>query len=413
VAGAEINPLLHFVTTGENEGRWPAGSKPDENDRFPRAAAWAAQDDAAPEAAIVFLIDLVQDVSMLRPLVLMAAEFDLPIMILVSGRFAFLDHEGTWQAEIAALAGDTGARVLIFGSAKEAADVLPERGLIFAASESSAPAHALSHAVFVQAPEHLYKVTLQHGFECLGFRHNREHDRTNGETIHFAADSVCAWYSRPALTAFDHGAGTDLCITGPTSLLYHPPAEVRQLENEADALAPGLIGENLHSVRYLADEGLVEEFVRGISQLAASESRRAISVRPHPAGAFIAHHRDRLPNNVLIAAGPLWKIGLERHAYAICSASSLVIDAMLAGVPTAIWQDRGGLVDTSAFDGLPKVSDPHEWIAFAQQARLHPGEFISAQRRWLDALGFVTDPATVRSRFEKLFGAFVAQPKVH
>lgn len=402
VARIGVNPLLHFVTTGQREGRWPAGSRPAEHDRFPRAGA---PDAPRPEDAIVFLFDLVQDVSALRPLVLMAKRFDLPIIVLISGRFALLDREGSWQDEVAALVAETDATALIFGSAEQAVGVLPGRGLMFSASESSAPAHALNHNVFARAPAGLHKVTVQHGFECLGFRHNREHDRAHGETIHFAADSVCAWFARPALTAFDEGGGSTLVVTGPPHVLTPAaPQESRPSER-----LPGLIGENLHSVRYLADERLVEEFLDDLSSLAASENPQALSLRPHPAGMFVKNRGDRLPGNVQVKDGPLWKIGMGQHAYAICSASSFVIDAMLAGVPTAVWQDRSGLVDTSAFAGLPKVSGPEEWIGFARQARAQPQDFIDAQNRWLHSLGFVTDPAEVRARFAALFNAHIVR----
>lgn len=401
-----INPLLHFVTTGQWEGRWPAGSRPAEHDRFPRAGAPGGPEAPRPEAAIVFLIDLVQDVSVLRPLVLMATGFDLPIIVLISGRFALLDREGSWQDEVAALVTETDATALIFGSAEQAVEVLPRRGLMFSASESSAPTHALNHNVFARAPAGLHKVTVQHGFECLGFRHNREHDRAHGETIRFAADSVCAWFARPALTAFDDGAGSTLIVTGPPNVLT--PAALPQ-EGRASEPLPGLIGENLHSVRYLADKRLVEEFLGNLSSLAASDSPQALSLRPHPAGMFVKNQGDRLPGNIQVRDGPLWNIGIRQHAYAICSASSFVIDAMLAGVPTAIWQDRSGSVDTSAFDGLPKVSGPEEWIRFANKARAQPQGFVDAQNRWLHSLGFVTDPAEVRARFTALFNAHTDQ----
>ncbi|WP_121118345.1 hypothetical protein [Croceibacterium ferulae] len=401
VARAGTNPLLHFITSGQQEGRWPAGTKPDEHDRFPRAIAPERAGKETPDRAIVFLVDLVQDVGVLRPLVLMATGYDLPIIILVSGRFAFLDGDGAWQDEIAALADETGATVLIFGTADEAAAVLPPHGLMFSASESSAPAHALNHAVFTVAPARLHKVTVQHGFECLGFRHNREHDRAHGEVIRFAADTVCAWYDRPALTAFVPDASTRLLVTGPPSLL-DPPMRGALAQGPGTPL-PGLVSENLHSVRYVADDRLVEEFLRALSRLAASEDGHSIALRPHPAGAFVANQQGRLPGNVRPRPGPLWKIGLPDHAYAICSPSSFAIDAMLAGLPTAIWQDRGGTVDTAAFDGLPKVSSPDEWIAFAHRARKRPQDFAGAQDRWLRALGFVTDPAVVRDRFAGLF----------
>ena len=146
----------------------------------------------------VFLVNLIQDVSVLRPLMMMAhRDFGFQVCILVSARFRSRDLFGIWESELDLLCRETGARVVVYGSDFDAFRELRGSGIIFSASESSVPEHQTSHAVFRYAPSTFLKVTLQHGFECVGFRHSAAHDRTYGPTVSFGAD-ICLLYTSPS-----------------------------------------------------------------------------------------------------------------------------------------------------------------------------------------------------------------------
>ena len=65
----------------------------------------------------VFLINLVQDVNVLRPLIFMAArDFAMPTLLLVSSKFTARDLFGIWQSELEDLCEQTGAQLELFAA---------------------------------------------------------------------------------------------------------------------------------------------------------------------------------------------------------------------------------------------------------------------------------------------------------
>src|SRR4051812_22418427 len=168
----------------------------------------------------IFLMNLVQDVNILRPLVLMAArDFGFRVLILVLPKFAERDLHGTWRAELQLLATDTGAELRTCEDDFEAFQVLSGHGVIFAGSESNLPGHSATHAVFGYAPPTFLKVTLQHGFECVGFRHSPAHDGTHGQNVSFGADLVCSWQPPELQPSMAASQRSKAILTGPTSVL--------------------------------------------------------------------------------------------------------------------------------------------------------------------------------------------------
>ena len=70
---------------------------------------------------IVFLFNLLQDVNIHRGLVRLARrETRAGLRFLVSKSFTKRDMQGTWQAELAQLAEETGAASEVYGDAAEA-----------------------------------------------------------------------------------------------------------------------------------------------------------------------------------------------------------------------------------------------------------------------------------------------------
>src|SRR5690348_13737560 len=99
----------------------------------------------APTA--VFLINLVQDVNVLRPLVYMAArDFGMDSLLLVSAKLAGRDLFGIWRSELELICRDTGARLEVFGDDWEAQRHLTSHGVIFAGSESHLHNHVTTHS---------------------------------------------------------------------------------------------------------------------------------------------------------------------------------------------------------------------------------------------------------------------------
>lgn len=346
---------------------------------------------------------LVQDVSVLRPLVFMATrDFGFDTKLLVSTKFAARDATGLWRHELGALAADTGAKVAFFQNDWQAHRELDGRGLIFSASESSLPQHATTHNLFRHTPSGYLKVTVQHGYECVGFRHNSDHARSHGDTASFAADLLCSWTPKDKLTSMLPSQLPKVHVTGPTSILQSPSGGVEQSANRE-----GLVCENLHSVRFKASSDSKKEFLRTFTEFAAvlARSDRQVVLRAHPGGQYALRNRLALPPNVRVENAPLYRVDLRQFAYGISAPSSVLIDMLLAGIPTAVWRDRRGLMDADNYSGLLQVSTAREWTDFALTAMQERETILERQREFLERTGMPLEPRDVFYRYAELFAA--------
>jgi hypothetical protein len=351
----------------------------------------------------IFVIDLVQDVNILRPLVFVATrDFAFEALLLVSGKFAARDVLGIWRDELDQICAQTGARLEVFQSGLEAQRHLSGQGLLFAASESHLPNHSITHDLLRNAPPSYLRVTLQHGFECVGFRHSAEHVRAHGETASFAADLLCAWSSSNQLSSLAPSQRAKVLVTGPTSLLQMPSGD-RPLRRKAR----GIVCENLHSVRFSSATRAKAEFVETFAKFARSMARqkRQVALRPHVGGQYFLKTQLQVPPNVQLENAPLYRLDLRQFAYGISAPSSIIIDMLLADVPTAVWRDRAGDMDAGNYDGLATVSSAAEWVQFAQAAEREREDIVAAQRRFLERQGMPTEPREVFSRFARIFQA--------
>lgn len=351
----------------------------------------------------VFLLNLVQDVNILRPLIFMARHsFGYEPILLISSQFLGRDRLGIWLNEIDEICAATQAEQHIYSDDFEAFRHLVGNGIIFAGSESHLAAHLSTHNVFRLAPAGYLKVTVQHGYECVGFRHSADHDIAHGSTATFGADLICAWYNHERLTALDPSQTGKVLVTGPTALLQRPPGEVVRLDGE-----PGIVCENLHSVRLRMAGDFKLEFVDAFNAFCGRLSRdgRRVVLRPHPGGQYMLKHKISVPANALINNAPMYRLDLRRFAYGISAPSSVLIDMVLADIPTAVWTDRDRAMDASTYEGLATVSGSDDWYDFAKAAVDNPAPFLARQRTFLERSGMPLDPADVFARYAALFAA--------
>lgn len=351
----------------------------------------------------VFLLNLVQDVNILRPLVFMARQtFGYEPVLLISSQFLGRDRLGIWRNEIDEICAATAATQHIYADEFEAFGHLTGGGIIFAGSESQLQGHITTHNVFRYAPASFLKVTLQHGYECVGFRHSADHTKAHGATATFAADLICAWYDHRHLTALDPSQAGKVLITGPSALLQRPTGEM-----EAKPGAPGIVCENLHSVRLRMAGDFKLEFVDAFAAFCdrLAQHDKFVALRPHPGGQYVLKNKVPLPRNAKINNAPMYRLDLRQFAYGISAPSSVLIDMVLAGIPTAVWTDRDGAMDASSYAGLTTVSGPNDWHDFAVAAQADPTPFIDRQRQFLEQSGMPLDPVDVFGRYAEIFAA--------
>jgi hypothetical protein len=309
--------------------------------------------------------------------------------------------QGIWSQELANLCGDAGATLHFFHDDWDAHSQMAGASLIFAASESHLPNHATAHNLMRHAPAGALRVTVQHGFECVGFLHSADHDRAHGRTASFGADLLCAW-SDDGLASLAPSQRSKVVVTGPTSVLQAPAdAVVRQLR------APGIVCENLHSVRMSGAADFKLEFISNFAAFSRllARRRRQVVLRPHPGGQYALKSKFPLPANASIENAPIYRLDLRQYAYGISAPSSVVIDMLFAGIPTAIWRNRGGGIDVSNYEGLPIVSTPDEWARFARDAEHDPQPFIADQQAFLARQQLSFDPHQIYERFAAIFSA--------
>jgi hypothetical protein len=167
-----------------------------------------------------------------------------------------------------------------------------------------------------------------------------------------------------------------------------------------DSAAPGMICENLHSVRFVNGqmrENFLQTFTNFAERLAAVG--QSLALRAHPAGRFTEHNPISLPPNVSVSMEPIYEIDPRDFAFVISAPSTILLDFVLAGVPAATWVDTDGTVDASNFAGLSSVATLDDWWRFSWAAKWEREALIARQDRYRDGLGM---PSDVRERYQSL-----------
>jgi glycosyltransferase involved in cell wall biosynthesis len=354
------------------------------------------------ERRAIFLFDLLQDVNILNPLVeLVAHNIAAPIDLMVSWSFRTRDTGGDWYKELERLAEANGASLFVFNSELEAWKRLSgQTGMIVSASESNLSTHRLNHSIFRMAPASMLRVTVQHGFECVGFRHSKAHDASHGAHVVFAADVVCGWGEPASLHSLALSERSKLLVTGIPSVL-------NSRKDENRSRSEPLVCENLHSVRLRAAWGLQTEFMEtlfGFADRLGSQGR-TVKLRPHPAGQYVTKNNIALPGNVSLDQRPAYALDFGHYAHGISAPSSVIVDMVLAGMPVAVWQDASNVIDISNYKSLPVISGIQDWLDFDAQAVREPASFAAGRSEFLAGAGLLTDRAEVEKRFLRLFSS--------
>ncbi len=354
---------------------------------------------------IVFLINLLQDINIVRPLAYLAArELDASILFMLSDKFIERDKQGIWQLELKEICRETNSTSYIYDSEYSAFDLLlNKRGIIIAASESNLSAHAHTHNIFRVAPASFLKITLQHGYECVGFFQNREHYKAHGRNVTFAADLVCGWRDVSAMQSLAASERSKYYWTGPTSLLstFYP---TNTASNQTDQDYGGLVCENLHSVRMNVNGDFKASFMDTFFAFCEHQDKqgKSVTLRPHPGGQYVVKNNIELPENVRLNNLPMYKVNLAQYKFGISAPSSVVIDMVLAGIPVAVWQDDDEVIDASSYEGLTIISGLNDWLAFERDVAVRPEMLLARQARFLQRIKMLTDAQEIHTRFVNL-----------
>lgn len=350
---------------------------------------------------VVFILNLLQDINILRPLIYIAsADLQASTEIIMTSHFCKRDTEGTWRDEVNEIVKETISLLFSVEDAFEASKVLQGKsGVLIAASESNLAPHAPTHNIFKIASRDFLTVTLQHGFECVGFLQSRQHVIAYGTNVTFAADVICGWSVAKNLTNIAPSQHSKLLVTGPTSVIQPPTKQIKKKY--------GIICENLHSVRLSASGdlkfGFMEMFDRYCQHL--SIRGKNVALRPHPGGQYVIKNKIKLAGNVLINNNPMYKVDLSQYAYGVSAPSSVLIDMILAEIPVAVWRDVDGIMDVDNYFGLAQVSTIDDLIEFEKDAIRTPQKYLARQRDFIKRSGLQVDAEAVYKQYRTLMDA--------
>lgn len=356
---------------------------------------------------IIFTINLVQDVNSIWSLASwVAIRFQCPLLFVVSSRFYERDKNGIWAAELIELSNNIKAEIFIFENARDAINRLNLlSGLIIAPSESSLNAHKEIHELFKMLSNKLIKVTLQHGFECVGFHQSLQQDDAHGKSVHFASDFIFSWMETESLRSVAPSQKHKLISAGPPFLLRESFSNRNVRKNKIS----GLICENMHSPRMGGSIDLIESFISTFHDFVKETKKldHKIYIRPHPGGQYFLRNNITLPDSVLIENDPIYKTNLKKYSFAISAPSSVLIDLIFAGVPVAVWQDSVLSLDLSNYAGLQIVRNASDWVNFAEDAVLRPEFYIEKQQDFLNSIYFKSDSTSIVNTYYSQFNSFL------
>ncbi len=322
----------------------------------------------------VVILDLIQDYEILKPLILRCfatpAWRDLRISVSPRVRNSHIWPEVhlflqalnlIWFSPLAPI--DT---VNALGSGKS---------VLLTASESSANGHKFSHMVCRLAPRSALKLTVQHGYECVGLRHHLAHNLTLPQGVRFASDIVFTWSGRDLLEDINP-IDTDKCFpvgvvktiaetlamqaVFENRLLQRPVRERTPVQWRAQAHTESefslLIAENLHSVRF-GNAQRYQRFLDFINQ-ANADGRGKTTIRSHPGKRTL--EKEHANNNLNFLEGSLTAAHFGQYDLFVSPPSTILLDAVLAGLPSVVWSDYRHLGDCQNYAQMQSVRDYRE-----------------------------------------------------
>lgn len=328
----------------------------------------------ASRTRMVAILDLLQDFEILQPFIVRAAADGSPFDLTVSVADRVVKSH-VWS-ELEPLLRTLGvAWFTPIGPIDVSQALGPGRSVLLMASESSARAHSFCHQACKVSPPGALRVSLQHGFECIGLRHHRAHERQFSSHVRFASDMVLTWSAADDLPDL-HPLERDKCIAvGVTKSFAELAAACDEAAWHDEAAAPSagtdptetmrlLIAENLHSIRF-STPTRYQRFLQFV-EAADAASDIDLTIRAHPAARTLEKIRA---NRYRYLTGSLRPTTLAAFDAVVSAPSTLLLDAAMAGAQAAVWSEASGLGDCANYKALPVVTDIDDVAALSRAAQ--------------------------------------------
>lgn len=329
-------------------------------DKWERALAAAGARGAAERGrhiqhpVVSFLIDLVQDLDVLLPVIDEAGARDLKRQVIVSRRALKEEPRvaaALIQRNIIPTMIDSGA------AGRLDARYLRDCDALLMAAESSQAAHAVAHELAGVARRMGVRcASIQHGLEMPGLTISAP------RPVRFNSDVVFTWNEPQQLPDFLPEDVRALCI----GVGRPRSARARSAGPKSDVLRIGVF-ENLHWERYTPAYRRL--FETCFDRLARSEPAVEFFLRPHPAGRWTQRQPGRFnrPNIRIGGADTGADALIDELDGIITTPSTVALDAAEAGKPTAIF--AGEMRALEVYAPLPLLQHAKDWIEFVARVR--------------------------------------------
>ncbi len=317
---------------------------------------------------IIFLVQLLQDVDLLLPILDEASEQGLHFVIWIS-----LSAIKRWPRLLDVFQNSDFSFQIIPDELKGVGtSIFPASAFaLLSVTESNLSPHAFTFKLTKLANSAgLYTTTMQHGYENIGLTYSDEiHDINR---IRFASRQIYTWGGRETLHPNIPLKTRMKCFP-----VGYPKLDKVQSANVPDELRKGsvVIGifENLHWHRY--SEEYRTSFIEGINHVADIYPEVIFLLKPHNAGTWLTEHYkgEKLERGNVIIADPSssqW-IGstapqLFDHLNAVITTPSTVaLDAARVKIPTTVVAQDLDL--KGYYDPLPLIKNLNGWSAFISQ----------------------------------------------
>lgn len=314
--------------------------------------------------AILCLVDLVQDLEALLPVMLAARD---------SGRFSVSVCMTTWLHRVSPWVPERLAAAGFPAIEAERGELLDSRGVdiagfdaLLTASESTAAPQRHGYALTRRANRMgLGTFTVQHGLENLALT-----SQMDGEH-EFASKTILIWGPPAALPDWVPASRRRRCVGvgRPREKADFPrPLPAWTLDRQIVA-----VFENLHWERYSAE--YAKRFLVDLANAARAFPQALFLVKPHPAGLWLARNLDKVehrPENLSVvdSAASEWRQVTARDLIAqaacvITTPSTVALDAAEIDKPVAV---AAYGMELEAYRPLPTLERDRDWAQFIAES---------------------------------------------
>lgn len=370
-----------------------------------KRAAEARLKNSPRRIVVLMVMDLVQDLDVLLPIV---------DRMRIDDRFLLTVAITDWLDNVSPrvsnelLSRSIAPIVITKKSAIEgSAPDLSWVNAIITACETNHPAHRVPHAIVRRANHRkIPTYTMQHGLENIALTYFEPYADHDGP-IEIASSVILTWGPVEKLPEDVSESTRSRCFAVGTG----KPRQSTPFKLPLPSCHGPLVGifENLHWERYT--ESYRRAFIRDLFTVARSLETTTFVLKPHHAGMYLSKNRDLLfnaPRNVVLAdpSTPAWEsftagaiIGSVDAV--ITTPSTVALDAALADRAVAV---AGYEMKLPIYEPLPILTNAENWLSFIEKATAGAREFQSQLEAFRarhvyegDAVGRILDRVAANS----------------